>query len=376
MIYFDNAATSYPKPVPVLSSTVDALKRYSFNSGRSGYKQSLKAGEMIYSVREKIGSMLGFEPENIAFTKNCTEALNIAIRGSVARGDHIIISSLEHNSVSRVAQALFDEKLVEYDIAKFSFDDEQTLKNFESLIRPNTKAVVCMYASNAFGVVFPIAKIGRLCKRYGIRFIVDGAQGVGVADINAQRDFIDVLCAPGHKCLMGTMGTGFIAFGKGVELKPLMYGGTGSSSMSLEQPDFYPDRLESGTLNNSGIISIGRGIDYINRYGIDSIYSHEMSLAGCIYSSLSGIDDVILYTPAPQKQRAMPIVSFNCKDYSSEKTAALLAEHGICTRAGFHCAPLAHKHFGTADRGTVRVSLGMFNTFRECEQFVDVVKKL
>lgn len=375
MIYFDNAATTYPKPSSVLASAVLAMKKYSFNSGRGGYKESIKAGEMIYSVREKVASMFGFEPQNVAFTKNCTEALNMAIKGSVKSGDHIIISSLEHNSVSRVAEKLFDDGIIDYDIAKYSYNDDETVANFENLIKPNTTLVVCMHSSNAFGVTFPVAKIGKMCKLHGIRFVVDGAQGAGVADINAKRDNIDILCAPGHKCLLGAMGTGFIAVKDGLELSTVEEGGTGSNSMSLKQPDFLPDRLEAGTLNNSGIISLGKGIDYINSYGTEAIYNHEFSLMQHTYKALENINDVVLYTPFPEQGKTMPIISFNFGDYSSEKTAAILAKNDICTRAGFHCTPLAHKHFGTTDRGTVRISFGMFNTVRDCDALINVVKK-
>lgn len=375
MIYFDNAATTYPKPSSVLASAVLAMKKYSFNSGRGGYKESIKAGEMIYSVREKVASMFGFEPQNVAFTKNCTEALNMAIKGSVKSGDHIIISSLEHNSVSRVAEKLFDDGIIDYDIAKYSYNDDETVANFENLIKPNTTLVVCMHSSNAFGVTFPVAKIGKMCKLHGIRFVVDGAQGAGVADINAKRDNIDILCAPGHKCLLGAMGTGFIAVKDGLELSTVEEGGTGSNSMSLKQPDFLPDRLEAGTLNNSGIVSLGKGIDYINSYGTEAIYNHEFSLMQHTYKALENINDVVLYTPFPEQGKTMPIISFNFGDYSSEKTAAILAKNDICTRAGFHCTPLAHKHFGTTDRGTVRISFGMFNTVRDCDALINVVKK-
>lgn len=375
MIYFDNAATTYPKPSSVLASAVLAMKKYSFNSGRGGYKESIKAGEMIYSVREKVASMFGFEPQNVAFTKNCTEALNMAIKGSVKSGDHIIISSLEHNSVSRVVEKLFDDGIIDYDIAKYSYNDDETVANFENLIKPNTTLVVCMHSSNAFGVTFPVAKIGKMCKLHGVRFVVDGAQGAGVADINAKRDNIDILCAPGHKCLLGAMGTGFIAVKDGLKLSTLEEGGTGSNSMSLKQPDFLPDRLEAGTLNNSGIVSLGKGIDYINFYGTEAIYNHELSLMQHTYKALENINDVVLYTPFPEQGKTMPIISFNFGNYSSEKAAAILAKNDICTRAGFHCTPLAHKHFGTTDRGTVRISFGMFNTHRDCDALINVVKK-
>lgn len=376
MIYFDNSATTYPKPYSAFTANVNALRYNSFNSGRGGYAQSLLAAEKIYSVREKIGNMFGFPAENIAFTKNCTEALNIAIRSSVKRGEHIIISSLEHNSVSRVVKALVDELNITYDIAPFSFDDDETVNNFNRLIKPQTRLIVCMHTSNVFGVMFPIRRIGELCRQKNIRFVVDAAQGAGVADINAARDNIDILCAAGHKSLFGPMGTGFIAFDKSLSIAPLMQGGTGSSSLDLSMPSFYPDRLEAGTLNNSGIISLGEGIDFINRTGIDKIYSHEMLLSSMLYDGISRIDNAKLYTPKPIKGKAMPIISFNIADYSSEKTAAFLAKYDVCVRAGYHCSPLAHRHFGTLDGGTVRLSPGYFNTEKECYRFIKLLKNL
>lgn len=376
MIYFDNAATSYPKPKSVLLSVMPSVNNYSFNSGRGGYRQSLASAEKIYAVRERVGDFFGFSPQNVVFTKNCTEALNMAIKGSVKRGEHIIISSLEHNSVSRVVNKLYLDGICTYDIAPFSFDEDETVNNFASLVKENTALIVCTHSSNVFGVSLPIRKIGTLCKKHGIRFIVDGAQGAGVADINAKSDNVDILCAPGHKCLYGLMGTGFMALGDNVTLDTLLEGGTGSSSSLLTQPDFTPDRFESGTLNNTGIISVGRGIDFIKSYGRDKIYSHELSLVSNLYDMLSSLNNVILYTPYPKKNKTMPIISFNVKDIPCERAAAVLADNGICVRAGLHCSPLAHKHFNTEECGTVRVSPGAFNVNKECISFVDVVKKL
>ena len=376
MIYFDNGATSYPKPASVIRQAVDAIKNHSFNSGRGGYAQSLEAADLIYSVRQGVGEMFSFPEENIIFTKNCTEALNIAIKGSVSKGDHIIISSLEHNSVYRVVHSLFIDDLIDYDIAQFSFDEQTTVSNFEKLIKKNTRLVICMHSSNAFGVSFPIRELGAMCKKYGIRFIVDGAQGAGVADINAQRDNIDILCCAGHKCLFGPMGSGFMAFKDGVKINPLCHGGTGSESLNMLQPEFSPDRFESGTLNNPAIMGLGEGIKFINQIGMENIYNHELELCSFLYDEIKNIDSAELYAPKPEKGRATPIVSFNIGDYSSEKTAALLAENGICTRAGYHCAPLAHKHFNTVSRGCVRISPGFFNTLKDCYRFMNVLKKL
>lgn len=376
MIYFDNSATTYPKPASVLKQAYYGLKDYSFNSGRGGYVQSLRAASKIYAVREKVGDMFGVNPANVVFTKNCTEALNTAIKGSVKKGDHVVISSLEHNAVSRVVQKLFDDGIIDYDIAKYSYDDEECVNNFGRLINPRTALVVCMHSSNVFGLTFPIAKIGRLCKSKGVRFIVDGAQGAGVADIDVKRDNIDVLCAAGHKSLFGPMGTGFMAVNDNVELDTLIEGGTGSNSLDLHQPDFLPDRFESGTLNNSGIIALGTGIDFINRVGMYNIYMHELQLSAHLYNQLNDIKSVKLYTPMPERNKTMPIISFNVEGYTSEAVASELAKHQICVRAGYHCSPLAHKHFGTLEGGTVRVSLGYFNNENECNKFVNVVKKL
>lgn len=376
MIYFDNSATTYPKPIRVIRQAYNALNNFSFNSGRGGYTQSIVTAEKIFNVREKIASMFNAEAENIVFTKNCTEALNMAIKGSVKKGNHIIISSLEHNSVSRVAEKLRNDGMIDYDTAPFSFDDNETVENFRSLIKDNTSLIVCMHSSNVFGVCFPITKIGKLCKEKGIRFIVDAAQGAGVADIDMERDHIDVLCSAGHKCLFGPMGTGFMAVKSGVNLDTIYEGGTGSKSLSLYQPDFLPDRFEAGTLNNPGIIGLGEGIDFINRTGRETIYNHEMKITRLIYNGIRNIDDISLYTPIPEKNKFMPIISFNIKDYSSEKTAALLNEYSICARAGYHCSPLAHKHFGTLKTGTVRISPGYFNTEKECFVFLNVLKKL
>lgn len=376
MIYLDNGATSYPKPRNVLAAASQAMKNLSFNSGRGGYKQSVSAAEKIFNVRNKIGDMFGFEPQNIAFTKNCTEALNFAIKGSVKKGDHVIISSLEHNAVWRVISKLSKDNIIDFDIADFSYDEDECAFNFEKLIKPNTALIVCMSASNVFGVVFPTKKIGAVAVKYNIRFIVDGAQSAGLIPLNANKDHFDILCAPGHKCLFGPMGTGFMAVKEGSVLNTIEEGGTGSNSLEPEQPDFMPDRFEVGTLNNSGIISLGAGIDYIKYRGMENIYNHEMRTARFLYDGIRQNDRAELYTPRPEYYKFAPIISFNYKDYSSEKTAALLADNDIAVRAGYHCSPLAHKFFGTLNRGTVRLCPSVFTSQRDCEVFLNTLKKL
>lgn len=376
MIYLDNSATTYPKPVSVVSAANFAVKKYSFNSGRGGYNASVKAAEKIFSVRERLADFVNASAENIVFTHNCTVALNMAIKGSVNRGEHIIISSLEHNAVSRCVYALREQKNVSFSIAEYSYDDNQTVENFKRLIRPETSLIVCTMASNVFGCALPVAKIGRLAKEHNIRFIVDGAQGVGIFDTDIKRDNIDILCAAGHKGLYGTMSTGFMAVGEGVTLNTIIEGGTGSSSLNLLQPDFLPDRLEPGTLNNSGVIALGAGADFVKEKGVEHIYSHELNLIRYIYGGLEANPNAVLYTPMPEKESFAPILSFNYKDYPSEKTASLLAEGGIAVRGGYHCAPLAHHSFKTDDRGTVRISPSVFTKAGECEKFLNYLKKL
>lgn len=376
MIYLDNSAATNPKPQEVKNAVSRAMNYYSFNSGRGGYKESVNTSNMIFSCRESLSQMFGFSPENIAFTQNCTTALNYAIKGIVKPGDHIIISNLEHNAVARPVNALFEKGIIEYDLAEFSFDKEEIINNFKKLIKPNTKLIVCMHASNVFGCVFPIREIGKLAHDNGIIFVVDAAQSAGVLDIDAKRDNIDILCAPGHKGLYAPMGTGFITLGENIKLDTIIEGGTGSESMNLAQPDNMPERLESGTLNNVGISGLLAGTRFVNAKGISNIYKHENRLMQYVYKELSKNQNVTLYTPSFNDFLLAPILSFNYKDYPSEKTASLLAEKNIATRAGFHCSKLAHTAFGTQNRGTVRISPSVFTKYSECENFINILKKL
>lgn len=374
MIYFDNSATTNPKPMSVVYAANTGMKNYSFNSGRGGYNQSVLTSQKIFSVREKLSSLTAYAPENIAFTLNCTMALNMAIKGSVKRGDHIIISSVEHNAVSRPVEALRKKGIITYDVAPISYDPDVTVNSFRKLIKNNTRLIVCTNASNVFGGIIPVDKIANLCKNNGIRLIVDGAQTVGILDVSGTN--ADILCSAGHKGLYGPMGTGFMAVGENIAIETIIEGGTGSSSLNLNQPDFLPDRFESGTLNNSGIIGLGAGIDFVMKKGIKNIYHKELTHIQHLYNELKNDDNVVLYTPYPEKNIFVPILSFNYKDYPSEKTANLLAEKGIALRAGLHCAPLAHKYYGTDERGTVRISPSVFTTDKECEIFLNTLKKL
>lgn len=376
MIYLDNSATTNPKPINVINTTNFAMKKFSFNSGRGGYKESVDTSSKIYDVREKTANLVGVESQNVAFTSNCTLALNMAIKGILNYGDHVVISGLEHNAVTRPIEALALKGIITYDIFQYSYDKEVILKNIKNLIKPNTRLIVCTQASNVFGCKMPIEEIGHIAKENEIAFIVDGAQGAGVFEIKQKDANFDAYCSAGHKGLYGPMGVGFMAVKDNLKLNTIIEGGTGSSSLKLEQPDFMPDRFESGTLNNSGIIGLGAGIDFVNKKGINNIYSHEIDIIDYIYDELKDLKNVTLYTPSPRKFDTAPILSFNFKDYSSEKTALMLADKSIAVRAGLHCAPLAHVSFKTENRGTVRISPSVFTTQKHAEYFLNTLKKL
>ena len=376
MIYLDNAATTYPKPESVIRSAVNAIYEGG-NSGRGSHKSAIKAGEIIYGVREKLGEMFSCESERVIFTFNCTLALNTAIRGSVSRGDHVIVSSLEHNSVLRPLHALKSEGVITYSVAGVNpLSDDETVRSFASLIRKETSLIVCTAVSNVFGTVLPIERIGRLCRKRGIRFIVDGAQAAGMRETDMKRNMIDILCLPGHKGLMGLMGTGVLLMAEGIDVKPLIYGGTGSFSMLREQPEVYPDRLESGTLNLPGIASVGAGVDFIKSVGgLSAVQEKEKELTHMLCSDLSVVRKAVVY-PQFSGKKATGIVAFNLRGFHSEEVGELLSEGGFAVRSGYHCAYLAHKSCETDKTGVVRVSPGYFNTKKDVKNLIFYLNKI
>ena len=371
MIYFDNAATSGKKPIEVIKAVNNAIINYSANPGRSGHTLSQRVAEKVYLVREKIAAFFGASgPENVILTSNCTHSSNLVIKGVLNKPDHIIISSLEHNSVIRPIVKLG----IEYDIAKVDFEnDDQTVKNFEKLIKANTKLIFCTAASNVTGKILPISQIGELCKRRGILFGVDAAQLAGIRSIDMKKLNIDFLCVAPHKGLYAPMGTGILIAEKYIE-NTLIEGGTGSNSGSLIQPSESPERYESGTVNVAGIFGIGAGIDFVKNKGIEQIYHHEMELIKYAYRGLMKIKNICLYTPYPIEPFYAPVLSFNFKGVHSEIAAQNLSKNGIAVRGGLHCSPLAHKELGTLDFGAVRLSVSYFNSMREIEYFLEVIK--
>lgn len=375
MIYLDNAATTGKKPEVVIKSVSNALKSLSANPGRGGHTPSIKASEAVYRARQKVAKMFDANDDRVIFTPSCTAALNFAIKGSLNSGQGIIISSLEHNAVTRPAVTV-NKTGCPVKVAEVIFGDpDATLRSFERAIDKNTAALVCTHASNVSGEILPIEQIGKLCKERGITFIVDAAQTAGVLPISTQKMNIDFLCIAPHKGLYAPMGTGILIANKDIK-HPLIEGGTGVNSYSLEQPLVYPERLESGTLNLPGIMGISAGIDFVRAKGIEQIYFSELALIQRLYTGLSKISGVILYTPKPQKYKYVPVLSFNLRSMPSVEVAEKLSNMGFAVRAGLHCAPLAHKRIGTVDGGTVRVSTSVFNNINEIDAFIRAVSKI
>lgn len=377
MIYLDNAATSFPKPECVIESANNAMRNFGGNLGRTSHSSAIKAGEAVYKVRESISEMFSCESERVIFTLNCTMSLNMAIVGSVKMGDHLIISGMEHNSVLRVVHRLSEQGTITYSVAKVEpMNEEKTIENFKKLINDKTSTIICTAVSNVFGTILPIGKIGKLCKEHHIRFILDGAQAAGYMKIDMKRDNINILCLPGHKGLMGLSGTGVLLLDNESDISPLIVGGTGSFSMSKNQPEVYPDKLESGTMNLPGIISLGEGIKFIKGCGgEDAIEQKEKYLKDILIEDLANIRNVILYKKI-SSNKSGSVVPLNIKNMHSERAGELLSGGGFAVRTGYHCAYLPHKIYGTEKNGVIRVSPGYFTTKKDIKNFVFYLNKI
>lgn len=375
MIYLDNGATSFPKPLSVRQNVDISLKKFSANPGRSGHSLSLRAAKEIFECRKRLKEFFNVNSEEeIIFTENCTMALNTVIFGLLSEGDHVLISSMEHNSVTRPLESLKD-KGVTYSTFDYSYDDNETVDNVRNLIKPETKLVICTHASNVFGFRFPIERICALCHAYGILFCVDSAQSAGVFDIDVGTNQYDFVCMSGHKSLYGPMGTG-VLFLNNRNLKPLLYGGTGTESVKKSQPEGLPEKFESGTQNMNGISGLKAGVDFVKNRGIKNIYNHEYKLAKRLFNGLANNRKVITYNKSFDYGKVAPVVSFNIDGVYSEDLVAKLNKYGIMTRGGLHCSPLAHTTMNTIENGTVRVVPGAFNTINDINYLLNVIRKL
>ncbi|MGN9166112.1 aminotransferase class V-fold PLP-dependent enzyme [Tissierellaceae bacterium HCP3S3_D8] len=376
MIYFDNAATSFPKPNSVYDKIIGSMKEYGANPGRSGHRLALEASRGIFETRNLLSKLFNTgNPMNIIFTFNCTESLNLGIKGILESGDHVITTSMEHNSVLRPLKYL-ESMGVEHTIVGANNMGMIDPVDIENAIRSNTKLIITTHVSNLTGSIMPVSDIGKIARESGIYYLVDGAQSVGIYDIDVEKMNIDILAFPGHKGLLGPQGTGGLYIRDGINLKSIFQGGTGSASHSLEQPEIKPDKYESGTLNASGIIGLGEGVRYIMEKGIENIRVHEEELTKHFIEELINVDRVKMYGPLDiSKQGA--VVSLNIRNMDSSELAYILdQEYDIAVRPGLHCAPLAHETIGTFEQGTVRFSFGVFNTHDEIEIGVKALKEI
>ena len=375
MIYLDNAATTRPKPPSVAEAVAAAMNDYG-NSGRGTHPEALEAARSIYGVRQALAALFGCSrADRVAFTPNSTMALNIAISGLLGAGDHVISTDLEHNSVLRPLYRLRAQGGA-VDFVPADRQGRIDYEDFERLLRPNTKAVVCTHGSNLTGDLMDIQRVGNFCQKHRLLFILDASQTAGVFPIDMERQHISVVCFTGHKSLMGPQGTGGLCVGAGVEIRPFAVGGTGVQSYSETQPEAYPTRLEAGTLNSHGIAGLGASLAFLKRTGWDAVRMHESVLARRFYETVRTIPGVKVYGNFAVQLRA-PIVSLNIADLDSSEVADELAERfEIATRPGAHCAPRLHRALGTEDQGAVRFSWSYFNTEAETDAAAEAVRIL
>ena len=375
MIYMDNAATTMHKPKEVIDAVVVAMSSMG-NAGRGVNEASLSASRLIYDTREKLCRLFGAEdPRQIVFTANSTESLNIAIKGILNPGDHVIATMLEHNSVLRPLYEM-EKKGVRLTIVKSNPEGTLDLADIENAIAPDTKMIVCTNGSNLTGNYIDPEPIGTLAREKGIVFVVDASQTAGVFPIDLQKMKIDVLCFTGHKGMLGPQGTGGMYVRKGLSVRPLLSGGSGVQTYSKTHPTEMPTALEAGTLNGHGIAGLHAAVEYLEKTGVDTIRAREQDLMWRFYEGVKEIPGVKVYGDFSTKNRCA-IVTLNIGDYdSSEVSDELLTEYGISTRSGGHCAPLMHEALGTVEQGAVRFSFSHYNTEEEVDTAIRAIREL
>lgn len=375
MIYMDNAATTLRKPETVKKAVLSAFETMG-NAGRGASEPALDASRIIYAAREKLADFFHAEsPSRMVFTANSTESLNIAIKGLLNPGDHVITTVLEHNSVLR---PLFECRDRGAELTILGCDEKGNIsyEEMEQAVRPETKAIICTHASNLTGNMVDLGEISEIAERHGLLFVVDASQTAGMWDIDVQKMGIDVLCFTGHKSMLGPQGTGGMYVRTGVKIRPLLSGGSGIDTYNPHHPDQMPTALEAGTLNGHGIAGLGAAVSYLQENGLDAIREKELMLMRRFYQGISGIEGVRIYGDFTTEKRSA-IVSFNLRDYdSSEVSDELNMTYGIVTRPGAHCAPLMHQALGTVEQGAVRFSFSHYNTEEEVDIAIRAVKEL
>ena len=373
-VYLDNAATSHPKPEAVYQAIERTLRNIGGNPGRGGHKGAIEADRIVFETREKLAALFHIpDSKNIIFTANTTEALNLALKGFLKPGDHVISSSMEHNSVLRPLKAL--ERIgITRTIVPCMPDGSLELEVLKRARRSNTRLIALVHASNVVGTLMPIREVGKWAQQEGIIFLTDAAQTAGSLPLNVEDCGIDLLAAPGHKGLLGPQGTGFLYLREGIDLQPLLDGGTGSRSHQEEQPSYLPDRYQSGTPNTPGIAGLGAAVEFLLQEGLEKIRKHEQRLTELALKELREIPELVVYGPL-NPSRQIAVISFRLKGRDPAEVGTLLDQvYEIRTRVGLHCAPFAHRTIGTFPEGTIRVGFGYFNTDAEIRYLIRALK--
>lgn len=366
MIYLDNGATTFQKPPQVPRAVAYAMGHYA-SPGRGGYLAAMEAAQALFSVREQAADLFDCQVEQVVFTTSATHSLNMAIHSLVSPGDRVVVSGFEHNAVMRPLYALGADIQV---AGRKLFDQADTLAAFEQAITRGTKAVICTHVSNVFGYILPVEAIAQLCQSRGVPLIIDASQSAGILPVSLAKSQAAFVAMPGHKGLYGPQGTGLLLCNH--SFKPWMTGGTGSLSKDYVMPDFLPDGLEPGTHNVPGICGLGAGLAFVATSGIEKIHRKEMKLHKKLIAELSKLHNLRLYTGENQ----LAVLSCNVEGMDCEAVAEALGRYDIAVRTGLHCAPLAHESGGTLDRGTVRFSMGAFNSLEEMEETSKIVQKI
>ena len=376
-IYLDNAATSFPKPEQVYRAVEHALREIGVAPGRGGYERGIAAARLVFEAREALALLFAVaDASRLIFTHSATEALNLAIQGFLRPGDHVVTTSMEHNSLARPLQ-LAVGRGVEVTRVAADGDGYVTGEAIAAALRPHTRLVAMTHCSNVTGAVQPVGEVGRLTRRAGIALLVDAAQSAGSIPIDVKEMGIDLLAAPGHKGLFGPQGTGILYVGEGIELQPLLVGGTGGQSSELEQPALLPERYESGTLNTPGIAGLKAGVEFIRETGLAAIARREQALLSQLVEGLRAIPGIRLYSGGSSGRPRGAVVSFTLAGKDPATVGFRLdREYDISVRVGLHCAPLAHKSIGTYPAGTIRVSPGYFNTAGELETLLRALRTM
>ena len=376
-IYLDNAATSFPKPKEVATAVYDFMVNNGTSSGRGSYKKAMQSDYIVYECRKLIGKLFNFDnPKKVVFTSNVTDSLNIAMRGILKENDHVITSSLEHNAVWRCLKTLERDINIKIDTVECSKDGITNPQDIKKYIKKDTALIVFTQASNVLGTIQPIREIGAIARDHNIPFLVDSAQSAGAMKIDVKEDNIDILAFTGHKSLLGPMGTGGLIINTDIDIKPLKAGGTGGDSAYEYQPDYYPNHLETGTSNVSGIAGLREAIKFLNKEGIENIHNKEKELTKYALEKLETVKDIEIYGPK-DCEKMLSVISFNIKYKRPEDVGSILDQkYDIMLRAGLHCAPTAHSVIGTKDRGTLRIGLGYFNKKEDIDKLVEALNNL